>query len=152
MQGRANIEALIRRKEEKKLLPSDHALLGLIDRARLDLKELLNPARTRDLKNRLEGAGNHLTKQIVRYWSQNRHLELRFDVRPGRSEDPEGMQTGSNIWSDVYDNKHRVTTELGTRSRGFVWFFFIPSVVWKRATRQRKSDFAARRARSYAAR
>jgi predicted ATP-dependent endonuclease of OLD family len=123
MQGRANIEALIRRKEEKKLLPSDHALLGLIDRARLDLKELLNPARTRDLKNQLEGAGNHLTKQIVKYWSQNRHLELRFDVRPGRPEDPDGMQTGSNIWSDVYDSKHRVTTELGTRSRGFVWFF-----------------------------
>ena len=33
------------------------------------------------------------------------------------------MRSGTNIWGDVYDTKHMVTTELGTRSRGFVWFF-----------------------------
>lgn len=123
MKGRASIEALKTRQEGKALLPSDHPLLGLINRARLNLDDLVNPARTRDLKNRLEGAGNHLTKQIVDYWSQNKYLQLRFDVRPARPNDPEDMRQGTNIWSDVYDSKHMVTTELGTRSRGFVWFF-----------------------------
>ncbi len=75
------------------------------------------------MKNRLEGAGNHLTRQIVRYWSQNKHLQLRFDVRQARRDDPEGMREGTNLWSEVYDSKHMVTTELGSRSRGFVWFF-----------------------------
>ncbi|HEY7608345.1 MAG TPA: AAA family ATPase [Alphaproteobacteria bacterium] len=123
MQGRANIEALKARIADGKLEPSDYPLLGLIHRARLKIEDLLDPARTRDLKNRLEGAGNHLTRQIVKYWSQNKHLQLRFDVRPARRDDPEGMREGTNLWSEVYDAKHMVTTELGSRSRGFVWFF-----------------------------
>lgn len=123
MQGRANIEGLKARIAEGRLEPSDYPLLGLIHRARLRIDDLLDPARTRDLKNRLEGAGNHLTRQIVRYWSQNKHLQLRFDVRPARRDDPEGMREGTNLWSEVYDAKHMVTTELGSRSRGFVWFF-----------------------------
>ena len=123
MEGRANIEVLKQRKSQATLKPSDYPLLGLISLARLDLDELLNPTRTRDLKNKIEGASNHLTKRVVDYWSQNRYLQLRFDVRPARPEDPEGMQNGTNIWGDVYDSKHMVTTELGSRSRGFVWFF-----------------------------
>ncbi|MCW5771091.1 MAG: AAA family ATPase [Rhodospirillaceae bacterium] len=123
LQGRANIEALKARLAEGRLEHSDYPLLGLINRARLKIDDLLDPARTRDLKNRLEGAGNHLTRQVVKYWSQNRHLQLRFDVRPAQRDDPEGMRDGTNLWSEVYDSKHMVTTELGTRSRGFVWFF-----------------------------
>lgn len=123
MEGRANIEALEERKNSNTLNPSDHPLLGLIRLARLGLSELLNPARTRELKNKLEAAGNHLSKQIVKYWSQNKHLRLAFDVRPARPQDPAGMTAGTNIWGDVEDTKHRVTTELGTRSKGFVWFF-----------------------------
>ncbi|MGH7005726.1 MAG: ATP-dependent nuclease, partial [Alphaproteobacteria bacterium] len=123
LQGRANIEALRARTAEGRLERPDYPLLGLIARARLKIEDLLDTARTRDLKNRLEGAGNHLTRQIVKYWSQNRHLQLRFDVRAARRDDPPGMQEGSNLWSEVYDSKHMVTTELGTRSRGFVWFF-----------------------------
>jgi len=33
------------------------------------------------------------------------------------------MQQGTNLWGGVFDTRHNVTTELGTRSRGFVWFF-----------------------------
>jgi len=123
MQGRANVEGLKARIAEGKLERADYPLLGLIHRARLKIGDLLDPGRTRDLKNRLEGAGNHLTRQIVKYWTQNKHLQLRFDVRPARRDDPEGMREGTNLWSEVYDAKHMVTTELGSRSRGFVWFF-----------------------------
>ena len=123
MEGRANIEALKERQQQNILKQSDYPLLGLIALARLDLDQLLNPSRTQQLKNSLESAGNHLTKSIIDYWSQNRHLQLRFDVRPARPDDPEGMRNGTNIWGDVYDSKHWVTTALGTRSRGFVWFF-----------------------------
>ena len=123
MRGCDNIDALKQRVAAKTLEKSDHPMLGLIHKARLDLDSLLTPVRTRDLKNKLEGAGNHLTKSIVKYWSQNKNLQMRFDVRPARPEDPEGMRTGTNIWAEVYDTLHMVTTELGTRSRGFVWFF-----------------------------
>jgi len=123
MNGLANIQNLKQRKESGQLKESDYPLLGLINLARLDLDDLLNPGRTQKLKNRLQGAGNHLTKKIVEYWSQNDHLQMQFDVRPGQPNDPDGMQSGTNIWAEVYDKKHWVSTLLGTRSRGFVWFF-----------------------------
>jgi len=123
MRGCENIEKLQQRTSSGNLERSDHPLLGLIELAGLNLTELLNPSRTRELVNRLEGAGNHLSKQILKYWSQNKHLQLKFDVRPARPGDPPDMRAGNNIWSSVYDSKHMVTTDLGVRSRGFVWFF-----------------------------
>ena len=123
MTGHENIEALIAREGSSQLKPSDHPLLGLVRLARLKLPELINPASTIELKNKLEGASNHLTRQVLNYWSQNKHLRMTFDVRPARPGDPAGMQQGTNIWGGVFDNRHQVTTELGSRSRGFVWFF-----------------------------
>ncbi|WP_445218178.1 AAA family ATPase [Bradyrhizobium sp. Pa8] len=125
MTGHENIEALMQREaaNPSQLKPSDHPLLGLIRLARLKLPELINPASTIELKSKLEGASNHLTRQVLKYWSQNRHLRMTFDVRPGRPGDPANMRQGTNIWGGVYDTRHQVTTELGSRSRGFVWFF-----------------------------
>lgn len=128
MRGCENMQALQERLTSKKLLTSDHPMLGLIEIARLKLEELISPTRTQELKNKLEGAGNHLTKQILPYWSQNKHLHMRFDVRPALAGDPEGMRQGTNIWGEVYDQRHQVSTGLGTRSRGFVWFFSF--VAW----------------------
>jgi len=123
MKGHVNIQALVERKQNNRLLDSDYPLLGLIDLARLNLEEISNPRRALERDNRLEGASNHLTRSIMKYWSQNRHLELRFDIRPGLLEDPEGMQSGTNLWGHVYNSKQRVSTLLGRRSKGFIWFF-----------------------------
>jgi predicted ATP-dependent endonuclease of OLD family len=128
MRGCENIEALQQRVANGTLKPSDQPLLGLIDLARLNLGQLINPERTQDLKNKLEGAGNYLTRQILRFWSQNKHLQMRFDVRPALPGDPEDMREGTNIWGEVYDTRHYVSTSLGSRSRGFVWFFSF--VAW----------------------
>lgn len=48
---------------------------------------------------------------------------MHFDVREAKSGDPEGMREGVNIWGEIYDSVHWATTPLGSRSRGFVWFF-----------------------------
>ena len=84
MRGCENIEILQQRIASGTLLPSDHPIIGLIELAGLKLEELLNPNRTQELKNKLQGAGNYLTKKILKYWSQNKHLRLAFDVRPAR--------------------------------------------------------------------
>jgi len=136
MRGRENIEQLKNRQSRNALHPSDHPMLGLIEMARLDLDQLINPSKTQELINKLEGAGNHLSKQVLKYWSQNRHLHMRFDVRPGRPGDPEGMQSGTNIWAQVFDSRHMVTTNLGTRSKGFVWFFSF--LAWYSQLKRRK--------------
>jgi predicted ATP-dependent endonuclease of OLD family len=128
MRGCENMQALQTRVTNKQLLPSDHPLLGLIELARLKLPDLVNPTRTQELKNKLQGAGNHLSKQILPYWSQNKHLHMSFDVRSALPGDPEGMRQDTNIWGEVYDMRHQVSTGLGSRSRGFVWFFSF--VAW----------------------
>ena len=123
MKGHENIQALRARKAAKQPLPSDHPLLGLIDLARLDLDKLVATTSTQELKNKLQGASNYLSAQVLKYWSQNKHLRMDFDVRTAMPGDPEGMRDGMNIWGDVFDSRHQVSTGLGTRSRGFVWFF-----------------------------
>lgn len=123
MEGRENIEALQQRLKDGDLQPSDHPMLGLISLAGIDLGTLTDSTRTQDLKNKLEGAGNRLSRKVLKYWSQNKHVRMKIDARPGQSGDPEGMRDGTNIWADIYDSRHEVSTNLGTRSRGFVWFF-----------------------------
>ncbi len=123
MRGQDNIQALKQRKAENKLQRPDYPLLGLIELARIDLDSLLALTSTQDLKNKLQGASNHLSSQILRYWSQNKHLRMHFDVRPSLPNDPDGMRTGTNIWGEVYDSRHLSSTGLSTRSAGFVWFF-----------------------------
>jgi predicted ATPase len=123
MEGQANLNALIAREDNGQLLDSDYPLIGLINLARLDHRNLVATNNTVELKNKLQGAGNHLTQRIVRYWSQNKHIQMRFDVRDAKAGDPTGMQQGVNVWGEVYDSVHWATTPLSNRSRGFVWFF-----------------------------
>ena len=123
MEGQVNIQRLKTRQTSNQLLGSDRPMLGLIDLARLNLDQLLTPQNTQALINKLEGASNYLSKQIFKYWSQNQHISVKFDIRPGLPGDPETMRDGTNLWGFVYDSAHQVTIRLGTRSRGFIWFF-----------------------------
>lgn len=138
MEGQANLDALIKREDAKTLEDSDHPLIGLINLARLDHRKLVQTKNTTELKNKLEGAGNHLTNRIVKYWSQNRHIQMRFDVRDAKPEDPEGMRSGINIWGEVYDSVHMASTSLRSRSRGFVWFFSF--LAWYEDIKRQKQN------------
>ncbi len=123
LKGYENLDALKQRVESGDLQPSDHAMLGLLHLARLEVDQLLNPRRTQLLINKLEGAGMNIGKRIFKYWSQNKTLQVKFDVRPANPEDPGGSEGGTYIWASVFDPYHSHSTLLGSRSRGFVWFF-----------------------------
>ena len=138
MQGCANLNALIQREDAGQLENSDYPLLGLIGLARLNHRELVETKNTAELKNKLEGAGNFLTRRIMDYWSQNRHIKMEFDVRDAKPEDPEGMNQGVNVWGEVYDTVHWAHTPLGSRSRGFVWFFSF--LAWYEDIKRKKQN------------
>ena len=123
MTGQDNLEAIRDRRDQGTPLDSDYPLLGLIELAGLDLEQTLEPGNTQSLVARLEGASNNLTRQVMEHWSQNRHLRMKFDVRVAQPDDPPEMTSGTNIWGRVEDTRHMVTTSMGSRSRGFVWFF-----------------------------
>jgi AAA ATPase-like protein len=112
--------------------------LGLINLARLDHRRLVQTKNTTELKNKLEGAGNYLTRRIVKYWSQNQHIQMQFDVRDAKPEDPEGMREGINVWGEVYDTVHWAHTPRGSRSRGFVWFFSF--LAWYEDIKRKKEN------------
>lgn len=138
MEGQANLNALIIREDNDQLLDSDYPLIGLINLARLDHRRLVAANNTVELKNKLQGAGNHLTRRIASYWSQNRHIQMRFDVRDAKAGDPEGMREGVNVWGEVYDSVHWATTPLSNRSRGFVWFFSF--LAWYEDVKRQKQN------------
>ncbi|MBX3648155.1 MAG: AAA family ATPase [Rhodocyclaceae bacterium] len=138
MKGQANLQALIAREDAKNLEDSDYPLIGLINLARLDHRQLIAAKNTTELKNKLEGAGNHLTRRIIKYWSQNQHVQIRFDVRDAKPEDPQDMRQGINVWGEVYDTVHWAHTPLGTRSRGFVWFFSF--LAWYEDVKRQKQN------------
>ena len=123
MEGQDNLDSLLQRKRSDTLKDSDHPLLGLIGLAGLSLDTIASLNDTETLIARLEAAGNRLTQTVLRYWSQNSHLRMKFDIRQARPQDGPGMDHGTNIWGRVEDAKHMVSTPLGTRSKGFVWFF-----------------------------
>ena len=123
MEGQDNVDALKQRVARRTLKDSDYPLLGLIELAGLNLNQLTDPERTEALISKLEAAENRLTERVLTYWSQNRHLRMKFDTRLGRSGDPDGMTSSMNIWGRIHDTRHMMSTALGTRSRGFVWFF-----------------------------
>ncbi|HSH41147.1 MAG TPA: AAA family ATPase [Arenicellales bacterium] len=123
LRGQEDLQALKERLDSGELRTSDYAMLGLMKLARLDVEQLLNPGRTQLLINKLEGAGNAISQQMFRYWSQNPDLQVKFDVRPSNPDDPAGDTGGMYIWTSVFDPAHSHSTLLGARSRGFVWFF-----------------------------
>ena len=123
MKGQDNLDALMDRVNNNTLQDADYPLVGLVEMAGLDLNKLLGLGRTQALLSRLQAAENKLTQEILVHWSQNRHLRMKFDIRPAQPGDGPGMTEGTNIWGFVCDEKHKVDTPLGTRSRGFVWFF-----------------------------
>lgn len=135
MTGRDNVETLRQRRQQNQLKSSDYPLIGLLELAGLDLDQVANTHRTEDLIAKLEAAENQLTHRVLKHWSQNRHLRLKFDIRPAQPGDPPGMTQGMNIWGRVHDTKHMVSTALGTRSRGFVWFFSF--LAWYSQLRRR---------------
>ena len=123
MEGSVNIPALQARKQQNALKDSDRPILGLIDLSRLKIDDMENPQNTELLISRLEGASNHLTGKILEYWSQNKNIEIRFDIRPGLPGDKAEFRTGYNLLGRVWNKKHKVSTPIVSRSRGFIWFF-----------------------------
>ena len=138
LKGQDNLNTFRDRVANNDLEDSDHPLVGLIDVAGLKLDHLSDPQRTQALLAKLQAAENKLTQKALAYWTQNRHLQMRFDIRPALPEDGVGMTSGMNIWGLVRDTKHMADTPLGTRSRGFVWFFSF--LAWYSKLRKENSN------------
>lgn len=123
MKGMENLNSLQSRIEQDDLFESDYPLLGMLELAGLRIDQLLDADKTSSLITKLEAAAKKVTTKFADHWSQNEYIKIKFDIRPGLSRDPQGMNTGYNIIGLVEDTKSEISTQLGSRSKGFIWFF-----------------------------
>lgn len=91
--------------------------------------EALNSITTSEnLISKLEGVQSRITKRIFKYWSQNKHLKVRFLLGEASPGDPAPFNTGKVFQTRIENTRHDATINLSERSTGFIWFFSF--LVW----------------------
>jgi predicted ATPase len=136
MPGRVDVEDLMRRRDEgEELTQKDRMFLALLSLARMSVEDVHDQALSEALIARLEGVSNLISRQVFTYWSQNRHLKVRFDYREALPDDPED---GHIFLTRVENTRHGVTVGFDERSAGFVWFFSF--LVWFAQAAQQYGD------------
>jgi predicted ATP-dependent endonuclease of OLD family len=73
------------------------------------------------LKADLEAASNKITEQVFKYWTQNKNLEVEFDLDPVTNQ--QGQLIDTTLKIRIKNTRHKVTVPFDKRSKGFVWFF-----------------------------
>lgn len=126
--GRVALNDLKRRKKEDKLTFPDRIFLALLDMTSTSLADIEEMSQLERLIMELEAVEARLTDEIREYWSQNRHLEVRFRYDAARKEDPAPFNEGYIFNTRIYNTRHRATVNFEERSHGFIWFFSF--LVW----------------------
>ena len=75
------------------------------------------------MKARVEAASIKISRQIFKYWSQNRHLKVQFSLESGRPGDVAPFNVGNIMRTRILNTLHDMTVPFDDRSAGFVWFF-----------------------------
>lgn len=139
--GQVSITDLLNRmgKEDPSLLDkSDRIFLALLDLAGIQPAELHGMDEFEALTAELEAVENHISEEIFNYWSQNRHLKVKFRFDAGRSGDPPPLDTGWVFRTRIENSRHHVSVGFDDRSTGFVWFFSF--LVWFSQSRKQYGD------------
>lgn len=105
---------------ERNELKTSKALFELAD---INVEELIQGNNYEAYKAELEATGNEITETVFEYWKTNRNLHVQFDI-----ERPPSNANSPILKIRVYNTKYRITLSLGSRSRGFNWFFSF--LVW----------------------
>ncbi|HSX66182.1 ATP-dependent nuclease [Nocardioides sp.] len=122
MKGDVSIPNLREKQNNGTLTPADQTFLSLLATVNADLDDLENNSYEAMMRE-LEGAANGITDDVMRFWSQNKDLEVFIDVAPADPSDEPPLNTGPVVHVRIRNQRHRVTVPFDERSRGFVWFF-----------------------------
>ena len=97
---------------------------ALFELADININELTSTTNFERYIAELEATGNHITDELFKYWKANSQLRVKFQI---------DRKLVGNINHNVLDIrvenlKHGMSLPLGTRSKGFNWFFSF--IVW----------------------
>lgn len=123
MNGNVSLETLRNAVAKGPVTKNDSVFLAFLDFAGTPLDELAKIDRYEAMKARVEAASIKISKQVFKYWSQNRHLKVQFSIEAGRSGDAPPFNAGNIMRTRVLNTLHDMTVPFDDRSAGFVWFF-----------------------------
>ncbi len=126
--GRVAMNDLKTRKENSTLKFADKIFLALLDLTNSSPEDVGKAKTLEQLIMELEAIENRLTDEIFEYWSQNKHLRVKFRCDPAKSGDPAPFNSGDIFSTRIENTRHRATVNFEERSSGFVWFFSF--LVW----------------------
>jgi len=126
--GQVSIQDLQNKKSENELDFSDEVFLALLELAGTNCEDIDSMGRFEELIAELEAVSNRLSQEIFEYWSQNKHLEVKFLFDHARPEDKPPFNEGYVFRTRIYNKRHGVTVSFDERSAGFVWFFSF--LIW----------------------
>jgi predicted ATPase len=118
--GRVSIPRLQATAEED-LQPGERTALALLRLAGVAAEEFTET----DYEVRraaLESAATTVSEEVFSYWSQNPELTVELDL-DFREAGHNGKGGPPYLDVRIRNQRHRVTTNFGERSGGFVWFF-----------------------------
>ncbi len=101
------------------------ALLSMVGTTPEDISQI---ATSEELLSKLESVQNRLSKKIFTYWSQNKHLKVRFRYDQASPGDDAPYNEGKVFQTRIENTRHEATIQLDERSTGFIWFFSF--LVW----------------------
>jgi predicted ATPase len=118
--GRVSIPRLQATAEDD-LQPGERTALALLRLAGVAADEFAE-SEYEVRKAALESAATTVSEEVFRYWSQNPELTVELDL-DFREAGQNGQGGPPFLDVRIRNNRHRVTTNFGERSGGFVWFF-----------------------------
>lgn len=128
MSGLVRLDILKQELADKTLFsnPSksgDRLFYEFLQYAGIEIDDILKAATYEPFTAKLQAASNRITDQILEYWSQNPHLEVRVTVDAAKPGDAPPFNTGVVARARIYNTLHRVDGPFSERSAGFIWFF-----------------------------
>jgi predicted ATPase len=118
--GRVSIPRL-QAAAEADLQPGERTALALLRLAGVAADEFVE-SEYEVRKAALESAATTVSEEVFRYWSQNPELTVDCDL-DFREAGRNGKGGPPYLDVRIRNQRHRVTTNFGDRSGGFVWFF-----------------------------
>ncbi len=128
--GRVSLEQLLAAKQQGTLeaIPGSSVFLALLSMVGTTPERINEITTSEELISKLEAVETRLSRKIFTYWSQNKHLKVRFRFDQASPGDPAPFNSGKVFQTRIENMRHNATIRLDERSTGFIWFFSF--LVW----------------------
>jgi hypothetical protein len=128
--GRVSVDQLLTARSNETLdqIEGSRIFLALLSMVGTKPEDIKSITRSEQLISKLEAVESRLSRRIFKYWSQNKHLKVRFRYDAAAPGDPVPFNSGMVFQTRIENTRHDVTIRLDERSTGFIWFFSF--LVW----------------------